>query len=116
MRIGHLGERESLSEGEDASDRAFTQQDTLEVFVCPIFEGILCRGESSSNPTEMLEISDEESNLDDADSPKKPPPSSHNLGSPRNHRRTLKAPKVIQNPQPAQPTMALDTETNERFS
>jgi len=27
MRIGHLGERESLSEGEDGSDRALTQQE-----------------------------------------------------------------------------------------
>lgn len=43
-------------------------RNTLEVFVCPIFGGILCR-----NPTEMLEISDEESNLDDVDSPKRPP-------------------------------------------
>ena len=64
----------------------------------------------------MLEISDEESNLDDADFPKKPPPPKnllHPLTISRNHRRTLIAPKVIQNPQPAQPTIALDTKTNE---
>jgi hypothetical protein len=38
----------------------------------------------------MLEIldADEESNLDDANSPKSPPPSSHNLRSPRNIRST----------------------------
>jgi hypothetical protein len=27
VRVGHLGKKESLSEGEDASDRAFTQQE-----------------------------------------------------------------------------------------
>jgi hypothetical protein len=45
----------------------------------------------------------------------KRPPSSHNLRSPRNLRGTLKAPKAIQNPQPAQPVVALDTKTNERL-
>jgi hypothetical protein len=54
----------------------------------------------------MLEIldNDEENNLNDADSPKSPPPSSHNLRSPRKLRST----------QTAQATTS-DIDTNERL-